>query len=211
MFRRLKAALLGSPSVRPILRSGAVDTVAQAEDAPPPGSGWRVAPKQNHRGHWIVWEDNRAMGAFVDREVAHDWVRRMSNNPPEPPVPVPLDDYATTVPSPALRERDGLDESGHSQGFGVTDAQRIDPAWADAEPPAQEYDAPQETDAQAEDNPERRAARAQGLRWWVEGPKDDGLFWLYTRDPRTDLAEPVKGYTRRRNAQAVANDRLADG
>lgn len=191
MFRRLKAALLGSPSVRPILRSGAVDTVAPAEDAPPPGSGWRVAPKQNHRGHWIVWEDDRAMGAFVDREAAHSWVNRMSNNPPEPPAPLPAD-YSTTVPSPALRQRDGLDESGHSQGFGVGDA-------------------PDETDAQAEDNPERRAARAQGLRWWVEGPKDDGLFWLYTRDPRTDLAEPVKGYTRRRNAQAVANDRLADG
>lgn len=198
MFRRLKAALLGSPSVRPILRSGAVDTVAQAEDTPPPGSGWRVAPKQNHRGHWLVWEDNRAMGAFVDREKAQEWVRRMSNNPPEPPVPLPADDYSTTVPSPALRERDEArraasdngygDESGHSAGFG-----------------------PDETDAQAEDNPERQAARAQGLRWWVEGPKDDGLFWLYTRDPRTDLAEPVKGYTRRRNAQAVANDRLADG
>jgi len=56
----------------------------------------------------------------------------------------------------------------------------------------------------ANDVGEREAARIAGLAYWVEGPKADGLFWLYHRKTPDDLAEPVRGYTRRRNAQAAA-------
>jgi len=50
----------------------------------------------------------------------------------------------------------------------------------------------------------RKSAQLDGLAYWVEGPKADGLFWLYHRKTPDDRAEPVRGYTRRRNAQARA-------
>lgn len=165
------------------------DAPAMVTESPPcqafaPRQTWAVSDGALGDGKWHVWKPAEGLETISPE----GWATQD-------------DAQAEAYRRNAMVARfDPQDESGHSPGFGVDLGDGLTAAKLAQDPPAPIVAA----------NPEREAARASGARWWVEGPKDDGLFWVYTWD-RKEQADPVKGYTRRRNAQAIVNARLEDG
>lgn len=202
VISRFKALLFGSVAVTPQAASRAAAPEAH-NPTPPPGEGWRATSEPDAQGRYFVWKDATAMAVFYDRDAAQAAADKWRADEPQAPEIDPWTGHQKEAEAALAAQ----DESGHSPGFGVDLGDGLtaaklaqEPALITESPPCQ----------MAAPNPEREAARASGARWWVEGPKADGLFWVYTWD-RAGLADPRKGYTRRRNAQAVVNARLEDG
>lgn len=200
VISRFKALLFGSVAVTPQAASRAA-APANHEPQAPDGTGWRATTKPDAQGRYFVWKDMTAMAVFYDADAAQAAADKWRADEPQAPEIDPWKGHQKEAEAALAAQ----DESGHSPGFGV-DLPAQEP---DKVIPAGDGDRPT-LPTHAGFNPEREAARASGARWWVEGPKDDGLFWVYTWD-RKEQADPVKGYTRRRNAQAIVNARLEDG
>lgn len=176
------------------------DAPAMVTESPPcqafaPRQTWAVSDGALGDGKWHVWKPAEGLetispeGWATQEDAQAEVDRRNAMVARFDP-----DEYAEPAFSPPR------DESGHSSGFGVDLGDGLTAAKLAQDPEVR----PEPT------NPEREAARASGARWWVEGPKADGLFYVYTWDAG-GRADPRKGYTRRRNAQAVVNARLEDG
>lgn len=184
MFNRLKTLLFGSVSVASLAQSGALDRLA-----PPPGGGWRVSPEPDHAGRWTLWSpEGLATGSFPTREGAERYAgtaniasRQLNAAPPQ--------EYAV----------DDLE------------AARVERRTAKAPELAAPYDAMAARIVQGDLPPTVSELEAQGVEWRtgvfgfrVEGPREDGNFWV-VEERKHQRPRDVKGYTRRRNAQAAAD------
>lgn len=90
----LKRWLLGGTSARAERQARIAAETARlqaiANEAPPPGEGWRCGP-QDSEGKWTVWNGARKIASFWDENEAFEWARK-NNTDKAAPLPVYRDD-----------------------------------------------------------------------------------------------------------------------